>query len=127
MSHVNVDQGAVVHDLGLSGMNEAHAAHVRRQLVHFVEPTRCDGQGSLTVFRLTQIHLQEFVRLCGSELRLLDIHPAHPHALLFQSPDQMTPNKTTRSTHQGFFHKSISKNRISARSGGFSCRHFIFK
>jgi len=37
MNHVDVDQGAVAHDLALGAVDKAHAAHVCRQLIDLVE------------------------------------------------------------------------------------------
>ena len=64
-------------------MDKAHAAHIRSQLVDLVERAGGAGKGGPAIFRLAQVQQQEFVRLRGSKLRLLDIHPAHPHALFF--------------------------------------------
>ena len=55
MDHMYVDQGAVVHDLALGRMDEAHASHIGRQLVHLVKSTVIQNESGSAILFLAQV------------------------------------------------------------------------
>jgi len=108
MHHVDVDQRAVVHDLALGRVDEAHAAHVRRQLVDLIERARVERQRRLAVRLFAQVEQQELIGLGGRELVLFDVHPAHPIPLALQLLDQVPANEPSGATDECCFHTLLS-------------------
>src|SRR6266567_3869943 len=65
VDHVDVDQGVVAQDVGLGRVYEAHAAHVRRQLIRFINATRWQRERGVGRTRLPQIEQLEVIRRGG--------------------------------------------------------------
>ena len=105
---MDIDQGAVVHDLGLGRMDKAHPAHVRSQLIDLIEAVPVQLQCSLAIFLFAQIQQEELIRPGWRKLRFLDIHPPHPISFFFKFPDQVTSDKAACSTYQCSLHFSSS-------------------
>ena len=106
MRHVDVDQHAVVHDLALGRVDEAHAAHVGRELVDLVEGAAVQGQRGPTVRRLAQIQHHEFVGRRRGELVGLAIHTAYPIALRLEPLHQMAGDEPASAADQCSLHDS---------------------
>jgi hypothetical protein len=118
VAHVGVDQQAVVEDLALVGVDEAHAAHVRGELIHLVDGLAVDENGLDAALRLTEVELQELVGGGRAELVLLDVHPADPEALLLQPLDQVTSDESPGTADNRSLHGRLSPSFSSARSPG---------
>ena len=59
MGHVDVDQRAVVEDLALGGMDEAHPAHIGSQLVDLVKAAIGQRQRFAAVLLQAQVAAPE--------------------------------------------------------------------
>ncbi len=75
---MRVDEDIVAADIGVIRGNVADAAHVGREVIHFVDAS---PRGQKTIVGLAQIEDLEFVRGARLVFRILDIHPAHPIAV----------------------------------------------
>ena len=104
MRHVDIDQGAVAHDLALGRVDETHAAHVGGQLIDFVDLPAGNRQRGLAVSRFAEVQLQELIGGGGGKLVLLDVHPADPIPLALQFLDQVAADEATRTTDHRFLH-----------------------
>ncbi len=113
---MDVDQRAVVHDVALSRVDEAHPSHIRRQLVYLVKRAAVDGQRLPAVVRLPQIQQPELVGLGWRKLVLLDIHAPYPIAFALELFHQACPepcrgvpaDEAASAADQRFFHNHRS-------------------
>jgi hypothetical protein len=68
MSHVDVDERVVAHDLALGRVNEPHATHIGGELIHLVELCRpAIGQPEclLAIPKFPEIEDSEIIRRGG--------------------------------------------------------------
>src|SRR5262249_28460532 len=95
-----------MHDRGvvLADENVAGASHVRGQLVHLVEPAIDDVA---TIGWLAQIGDNEVVSLGLNIFRKLQIHAAHPKALMLQSLHEARSNKPPHTANQSAPHDGL--------------------
>src|SRR5882762_6895217 len=100
MRHMDVDEGAIVHDLALGRMDKSHSTHISSQLVHLVELAACDCQRGFAVLSAAEVQQPKFVSRARAVLVLLDIHSANPVTLPLQFLDQMAADEPTCATHQ---------------------------
>jgi len=66
-------------------VDEAHAAHIRRELVDLAEGAVVERECSPAVLRLAQVQQQELVGLGRREFVFFDVPPTDPIAFTFQS------------------------------------------
>jgi len=104
VGHVDVDQGAVAHDLALGRMDEPHPAHVGRKLIDLAGGLVSDPDGGLAGGLLAQVQEQEFGGSAGGKFRGFDVHAAHPIALALEPFDQVTADESTGSAYDRSFH-----------------------
>ena len=94
-----------MHDLALGRVDEAHAAHVGRELVHLVEGAAAQGERLLAVLRPAQIEQHEFIGCRRAILVRFDIHPAHPVAFALEPLHQMAGDEPAGATNQCCLHE----------------------
>ena len=98
---MDVDQHVVAADLGLMGMDEADAGHVRRQRIDLLDAA---GRGGQTIVPAPQIEKFQLVGGGRFVLRQLDVHAPHPVAAFHEEFRQMMSDETTRSSHRHLLH-----------------------
>src|SRR5262245_47104874 len=87
-------------DLCMVAGDETHASHVGGERVDLI-----DASGRLeAVVPSPQIEQLELVCIRGAVLGELDVHAAHPVALLLQEGDEMVAYEATRTCDQYFLH-----------------------
>ena len=101
VSHIDVDENAIAHDLGFRRMDEAHPPHVGGELVNLIKRA---GYGLLTIRLFPKVQDHEFIRGSGREFRLFYINAANPIAFLLQFLDEVVGDETARAANQSSFH-----------------------
>src|SRR5207253_1183465 len=107
-------QRVVPHDLGLGRVDEPHAAHVGRQLVHDVEGPGVERQGTVARVPVAQVEQAKIVRRSRPELGDFEIRPADPVSFLLEPPNEVTRDEATRSTYQRSLHRNLSDQSFVA-------------
>ncbi len=114
---MDIDQGAVPHDLAFGRVDEAHAAHVGGQLEDLVEgPLRRFDRGP-AVFFVPEVQNPEIIGRRRRELGVFQVDAPHPIAVLFQPSHQVTPDESARAADQGFFHASFILSIVNFPQG----------
>ncbi len=102
-------------------MDETHATHVRRELIHLVEAAR-NVHGLATGTTVPKIQQHELVGGTRRIVVVLHVHSADPGTLGFEPIDQMSPDESPRPAYQCLVHRPKAIGSISrferCRSGG---------
>src|SRR5205807_5187085 len=94
----------VAQDLALGRVDEAHATHVRRQLIDLIEAAPSQRDRRIARAGLPQVEQLEIVGGGRREFRMFEVYPADPISLSFEPGHQVTRDETARSAHQCLLH-----------------------
>ena len=88
-----------MHDVGvvLTREDVSRPAHVRRQLINFVEET-IDGHAAM--LRVAQVGDQKIVCRGLAEVWIFEIHTANPNTLFLQAPNKVRSDEPTGSAYK---------------------------
>ena len=100
LDNVGVDQDAVAHDLGLGGVDEAHATHVGRQLVHLVAAARHRQRRDGGV-GVVEVGDAELVGGARAPLGVLHVHAPDPVPVRRESPHEVVADEAPGAAHDG--------------------------
>src|SRR5579862_8915084 len=93
---MGINQGVIAGDVGMVGRDVADATHVSREVIDLVNTFA----GLQAVLPETQVEKDELVCRTCLVIGGLEIHPAHPKPIIFQTLDQMVTDESTRAGHK---------------------------
>src|SRR5262245_10945307 len=107
MKHIQVDHRRVVHDIGvvLTGKEITRAAHVRCELVYFVEMAVNDRSAELRVAKIAD---DAIVGHRLGEFRLLQIRSANPETFKLKPSDEMRTDEAAPSQNKCYFVRHLN-------------------